>query len=120
MAVQNIENLLQSALKAETLRQKTISGNVANLQTPGYRRADVRFEELLAKAIASPDSEGEVEIEPEIFLLGQTKVNSNGNDVNLENEVGKMVENTLKHTAYVRILNKKFQQIQLAIDTTRT
>ena len=45
---------------------------------------------------------------------------ANGNDVNLETEVGKMVENTLKQTAYVRLLNKKFQQYQLAIDTSKT
>jgi flagellar basal-body rod protein FlgB len=119
MAVNNVTDLLQSGLKAETLRQKAIAGNVANMETPGYRRADVRFEELLAKALQSSDDE-DVDIAPEIFQPRQTPVKANGNDVNLETEVGKMVENTLKQTAYVRLLNKKFQQYQLAIDTSKT
>lgn len=49
MAVNNVTDLLQSGLKAEMLRQKAIAGNVANMETPNYRRVDVRFEELLAK-----------------------------------------------------------------------
>jgi flagellar basal-body rod protein FlgB len=120
--VHNVTDLLQSGLKAEMLRQKAIAGNVANIETPGYRRVDVRFEELLAKALQASDSDedNDVEISPEIFAPRQTPVKSNGNDVNLETEVGKMVENTLKQTAYVRLLNKKFQQYELAIDTSKT
>ena len=71
MAVNNVTDLLQSGLKAETLRQKAIAGNVANMETPGYRRADVRFEELLAKALQSSDDE-DVDIAPEIFQPRQT------------------------------------------------
>jgi flagellar basal-body rod protein FlgB len=119
MAVNNVTDLLQSGLKAEMLRQKAIAGNVANMETPNYRRVDVRFEELLAKALQASDYE-DVEIDPEIFQPRQTPIKSNGNDVNLETEVGKMVENSLKQTAYVRLLNKKFQQYQLAIDTSKT
>jgi flagellar basal-body rod protein FlgB len=117
--VHNVTDLLQSGLKAEMLRQKAIAGNVANIETPGYRRVDVRFEELLAKALQASDEDNDVEISPEIFAPRQTPVKSNGNDVNLETEVGKMVENTLKQTAYVRLLNKKFQQYQMAIDTSK-
>jgi len=36
--------------------------------------------------------------------------------VSLEAEVGKMVKNTLRHTAYVRLLSKKYRQIELAMD----
>ncbi len=118
--VHNVTDLLQLGLKAETLRQKAIAGNVANIESPGYRRVDVRFEELLAKALQASDEENTADINPELFEPHKTAVKSNGNDVNLETEVGKMVENTLRHTAYVRLLNKKFQQIQLAIDTSKT
>jgi flagellar basal body rod protein FlgB len=43
-------------------------------------------------------------------------VKSNGNDVSLETEVGQMVKNTLRHKTYVRLLNKKYHQIELAMD----
>jgi flagellar basal body rod protein FlgB len=42
-------------------------------------------------------------------------VKSNGNDVHLESEVGEMVKNTLRHRAYVRLLRKKYDQIELAM-----
>ena len=59
----------------------------------------IKAEGLKQKAISSND----------------TQVKSNGNDVNLEMEVGQMVKNSLRHSAYVKILSKKYQQIQAAI-----
>jgi len=112
----SVIELIEAGVRAESLRQKAIANNIANLETPGYRRIDVKFEELLAKFT---DSSGAVDLgkaEPQIYQPGQTPVKSNGNDVNLESEVGQMIKNTLRHTAYIRLLNKKYQQLQLAID----
>ena len=114
--ISNITDFLDAGIQAEALRQKAISNNIANLQTPGYERLDVKFEELLAKAI---DSSGQAVLEkatPVLERPKQTPVNSNGNDVSLESEIGQMVKNTLRHTAYIRLLNKKYNQIELAID----
>lgn len=112
----NIVDLLDAGLRAESLRQKAIANNVANLETPGYRSIDVKFTELLAKAL---DSSGEVdlsEIEAQIYQPKQTTVKSNGNDVSLEAEVGKMVKNSLLHTTYIRLINKKYRQMELAMN----
>jgi flagellar basal-body rod protein FlgB len=49
----NITDIIQAGIKAEELRQKAIANNVANLETPGYRRLDVKFKQLLAKSIDS-------------------------------------------------------------------
>ena len=112
----SVINLIEAGIRAESLRQKAIANNVANLRTPGYRRIDVKFEELLAKFT---DSSGAVDLgkaAPQIYQPNQTPVKSNGNDVNLESEVGQMIKNTLRHKAYIRILNKKYRQIELAMD----
>ena len=111
----NIVDVIEAGIKAESLRQKTIANNIANLETPGYRRVDVRFEELLAKCL---DSSGEVdlsEIQPEIYQPQETPVKSNGNDVNYEGEVGRMIKNAIRHKALVRLLSKKYSQIDQAI-----
>jgi len=112
----SIVELLEAGLRAENLRQRAIANNVANLETPGYRRIDVKFEELLAKALNSPGEVDLEEIEPQIYQPKKTPMKSNGNDVNLETEVGQLVKNTLRHNAYIRLLNKKYKQIELAID----
>ena len=111
----NIVDFLEAAIRAESLRQKAIANNIANLQTPGYRSIDVKFEELFAKALDSSGTVELSEIEPQIHQPKQTPVKSNGNDVDLETEVGKMVKNTLRHKAYIRLLSKKYGQIVLAI-----
>ncbi len=112
----SVTDLLNAGIRAENLRQKTIANNIANLETPNYRRIDVKFEELLAKSLDSTGSVDLSEIEPVIYQPEQTPVKSNGNDVNLESEVGKMVKNSLRHTAYIRLLSKKYKQIELAMD----
>ena len=112
----SVIDLIEAGIRAESLRQQAIANNVANIETPGYRRIDVKFEELLAQFT---DSSGAVDLgkaEPQIFQPNQTPVKSNGNDVNLESEVGQMIKNTLRHKAYIRILNKKYRQLELAMD----
>jgi flagellar basal-body rod protein FlgB len=112
----SIVDFLEAGIRAENLRQKAIANNVANLRTPGYRRIDVKFKELLAKALNSSGDIDLNEVEAQLYEPKQTPVKSNGNDVNLETEVGQMVKNSLHHKAYVRLLNKKFRQIELAIN----
>lgn len=114
--MEKIIGFLEAGLRAESLRQKAIAHNIANLETPGYRAVGIKFEELIAKALKSDSDIDPRQIEPEIHELNQTPVKSNGNDVSLEAEIGGMIKNTLRHTAYIRLLNKKYQQLQLAID----
>lgn len=114
--ISNIVDLLEAGIKAESLRQKAITNNVANIETPGYRRIDVKFEELLAKALDSPGAIDISEIETQIYQPKQTPVKSNGNDVNLEAEVGEMVKNTLRHKTYTLLLSKKYKQMELAMN----
>ena len=113
----NIVDFLDAGIRAEHLRQKAIANNTANLETPGYRRIDVKFEELLAKALDSLGSIDISEIEAQIYQPKRTPVKSNGNDVSLETEIGEMVKNTLRHKAYIRLLSKKYRQMELAINT---
>lgn len=109
-------DLIEAGLKAESHRQKSIASNIANIETPGYRRFDVKFKELLSAAM---DSEGNVDlsnVDAEFYQPKNTTVQSNGNDVSLEVEIGDMVKNTLLHKTYIRLLQKKYQQIDLAIN----
>jgi len=113
----NILDFLEAGLRAESLRQRAIANNIANLKTPGYRSIDVKFEELLAKALDSCEAVDFNEIKAELYQPKTTPVKSNGNDVSLEAEVGRMVKNSLRHQAYIRLLSRKYRQIELAIGT---
>ena len=108
--------LIEAGIRAEGLRQKAIANNIANLETPGYRRIDVKFEELLAKSLDSSGSVDLSELEPQIYQPKQTLVKSNGNDVSLEGEVGAMIKNSLRYKTYILLLKKRYSQIQLAMN----
>ena len=41
--------LLNKSLKADSLRHEAISGNIANIGTPGYQRKEVVFEEIIPR-----------------------------------------------------------------------
>ncbi len=118
MSKTGIVELLESGIKAETMRQKAISNNVANLQTPGYRRLGVKFEQFLAKAIETGDAD-KIDLEAikaEFYQPKNTAVNALNNDVNLETEIGDMVKNSIRHKAFIRLLAKKYAQIDEAIN----
>ena len=76
--ISNIVDFLEAGMKAESLRQQAITNNVANMQTPGYRRIDVNFEQVLTKAM---DSRGAAELDkitPQIYQPQQTPVGATG------------------------------------------
>ena len=108
--------LIEAGIKAEGLRQKAIANNVANLETPGYRRIDVKFEEILAKSLDSSEPVDLSEIEPQVYQPKKTPVKSNGNDITLENEVGAMIKNSLRHRTFIQLLSKRYKQIEMAIN----
>ncbi len=113
----DIVGVLESGIKAEEVRQRTIASNIANMETPGYRRLDVRFEDLLNKALQSGGGKDVAEIEPEVFSPKTTFVKPNGNDVSMEMEIGEMLKNSSRQMAFVRLLRKKFAQMEEAVNT---
>lgn len=110
-----ITDLIQAGIKAEGIRQKAIASNVANIETPGYRRFDIKFDQILQKALQSGGDLDPEQLEPELYQPMNTQIQENGNDVNLELEVGQMIENSIRHKAYTRLLQKKYKQIELAL-----
>lgn len=110
-----VVQLLEAGLRASAMRSKTIANNLANIETPGYRRKDVRFEDLLAGAI---NSSGEIDLSKvtaEIYEPMTTPVDSRGNDVSMDSEIGQMIKNGAAYKAYVRLLNRTYKQMELAM-----
>ena len=53
---------LARGMSAASLRQEVISDNIANVNTPNFRKSDVVFEELLAKEIYGEEPSGKLEM----------------------------------------------------------
>ena len=111
----NIMELLHFGFKTSQLKGKVIANNLANLDTPEYRRKAVRFEQLLSRALNSSGDLNLEKLEPELFEPRTTSVNAEGNDVNLDTEVGEMIKNSVRYKTYIRLLNRMYKQMDLAI-----
>jgi flagellar basal-body rod protein FlgB len=111
----NMLDFLEAGMRLGDTRQKAIANNVANMNTPGYRRYDVDFQDVLTKAIDSGRKPDEADMEAALFQPKNTPVNMSGNDVSMETEVGEMVKNSLMHQAYTLLLKKKYEQMRAAI-----
>ncbi len=111
----NLLNYLQAGITAEAKRQSVTANNMANMNTNGYRKFDVKFDEAFAKLIENDEDINPNDIEAEIYQPKNGPLNEMGNDVNIHAEVGNLVKNTIRHKAFVRILAKKYEQYNLAI-----
>jgi len=109
---------LEAGLKASQLRGTVIANNIANLTTPGYRRREVDFEKLLAEAMQGT-STSPSEIEPQVFQPKNTPVKGNGNDVVPEAEIGKMVQNSAMYKTYMRLMARRYRQMEMAMSSNR-
>jgi flagellar basal-body rod protein FlgB len=106
--------LLQAGLKAASLKQSVIANNIANADTPGFRRSDVRFQSLLAKALEKGDTEL-AGIEPEVYKPLKTQVSDEGNDTNIDLEIGELIKNSGQYKISMRLMNKLYKQLEQAI-----
>ena len=74
----NIYGLMKMGLDATELRSRTIANNIANINTPNYKRRYVTFEESLKNEISNAKIEVKVDKD--------SIVREDGNNVDLESE----------------------------------
>jgi flagellar basal-body rod protein FlgB len=108
--------LLEAGIRVTGLRQAAIASNIANVETVGYRRVDVDFPGLLARAVRNGTLDPE-HVPAEFSQPLSTPVNERGNDVQIEMEVGQMIQNDVERKTYLRLLSKLYGQAQAAMRT---
>lgn len=108
-------DLVVRLMSASTERARVIAGNIANENTPGYRRQVVRFEELLGDALASG---GDVtRIAPRIEEDALTPARADGNNVVMELELNASRQNRLLYETYASILQTQFELVRAGIES---
>lgn len=106
-------NLLGSILDTASLRHRVISQNVANVNTPGYRRLEVRFEDAMAKALATPGG-GLPSAAPRVVVAdGPERVD--GNTVDIDREMNDLAKNALLYQAAAQIVTSRIASLKAAI-----
>ena len=105
-------------LDVTVLRQEAIASNLANLETPNYKRIDVSpaFEDQLQQAIAGQEPEQIAGMQPEL-AVDSTAVASraDGNTVQLEDELLKLNQNTVNNVLQTQLVTDSLYKLRMAI-----
>ncbi len=105
-------------LDATVLRHEAIASNLANLETPGYKRIDVAssFQTQLQQALSSQDTSSLENLQPQLALdPTATSSTRDGNNVQLESELINLNQNTLSHTLETQLVSATMAKLLSAI-----
>ena len=108
----------KKTLDAVALRQEAIASNIANLETPGYKRVDLAptFQTELDRAIATRDPQQIASLKPALAPDPNAIPNSkDGNTVSLEKELMHMNQNTLANALETQLISGALAKLRLAI-----
>ena len=116
-------NLLSKALEYTGTRHRLLSNNIANLDTPNYKAVDIKFEDALQQVRLADSRNGAIEgqkAEPKLVLYASNgDAYSDGNTVEIEEQVMKMTENNILHNSFVNLIKMKFRMLESAISESR-
>ncbi|MCA0754029.1 flagellar basal body rod protein FlgB [Paenibacillus sp. N4] len=124
---------LESAVYAAEMRQRVISNNVANADTPHFKRSEVLFEELLEQAAGglqpqhlsgkrTDEKHRAIGISsanlpfPKVKTDKTTAMNNNENNVDIDREMSLLAKNQLSYNLYVQQINHEVRMMRTAIE----
>ena len=125
-------DVLGKSIDLRAKSQNLISSNIANAETPNYIPKTLDFEQELQSAVKSGSAGTPAITNPRHLPLKgtagrlqsvtgsvvETPAKTPGNDgnaVELENEMGKLLENQIMYNASIQMLSKKLNDLSTAI-----
>jgi flagellar basal-body rod protein FlgB len=127
------QDILQRALSASLVRQEVIADNIANADTPHFKRSEVAFESELARALSSEDPhpfpaavthpkhipfsrpKDYREVKPIVYLDYSTTYRNDGNNVDIEKEMVDARENALRYMAMTQRVSDNFRLLDIVM-----
>jgi flagellar basal-body rod protein FlgB len=105
-------------LDALAVRHEALAANIANAETPHYKRIDLApsFRTELQSALASHDMARLSALQPRLAVdTTVLPLNRDGNTVNLEQELVQVGQNTLQHAVETQMVSAALAKLRLAI-----
>jgi len=129
MIVMKTINFLKSGLDGAWERQKAISNNIANVDTPHYKRKDIDF---LSKLNAAMEDKSEISLKtsnsrhissekkrPDSFkrdVFSASSFRKDENNVDIDVEMAELAKNNIYYNTLVNQLNSQFNRLKDVID----
>ncbi|MGQ9856398.1 MAG: flagellar basal body rod protein FlgB [Fervidobacterium sp.] len=119
---------LKTALDVQMKRQELHAQNIANAETPGYKKKYIAFEEYLQaskmKLKLSTTNEKHLPTFPKVVTAKQitqksTSLTNDGNNVDIDMEVTEMVKDALRYQVLSRLMSANIDRYNTVIRNTR-
>lgn len=119
----NYINVLQQAADASWLRNTILTNNIANVDTPNYKRQDVQFETYLIEQLAGGDTMDSYvndmdlsTLEPTIYTdQANLSYRLDGNNVDIDTENAELAKNQIKYNVMTDSISQEFSRLRTAI-----
>lgn len=121
----NYINVLDKAADASWLRNSVITNNIANVDTPDYKRKDVQFESYLQTAIASGSNSLDQSVsslkldtvEPTVYTeYAGLSYRYDGNNVDIDTESAELAKNQIRYYTLLDSMNQEFSRIRAVMN----
>ena len=119
--------MLEKALAGSSLRHKVIGNNIANVNTPGFKRSEVSFENELAAASKGEAPSGltrtnakhlspkTATVSPTVTAVTNNSLRTDGNNVDIDAEMAAMAKNNVLYNAIAQRLGNYYTNLKSAI-----
>ena len=118
-------NLLTKAADASWKRETVISNNLANVNTPGYKRKDLNFQGVLTEELGrckheSLDSKvSDVDLsrlDPQIYVdSANYSYRMDGNNVDIDTENVELASEQIRYEGLTDCINSEFERMKAVI-----
>lgn len=123
--IYNFVNVLDKAADASWTRNELISNNIANVDTPNYKREDLNFESVLSAELEGADSGSLRETVANLDTssltaspytdMAELSYRLDGNNVDIDTENVELASNQIKYQALIDSISTEFSMIKAAM-----
>ncbi len=127
------QSMLSKSMSAENLRWTVVSDNIANADTPYFKRSSVAFESQLKRAL---DSKGPYpfkaklsdkkhipfykpinynSVKPKVILEFNSSYRNDKNNVDIDKEMALASKTALRYNAFTSIMGRNFRKINMLL-----
>lgn len=124
--------IAEKSLNAYAKRSEALANNIANVNTPNYKRQDIKFEGVLQKALNEDSSTiagtrtnskhfnintipSLDEVKAELIQETNTRMRNDGNNVDMEKEQAEFAKNNLRYQFATTRISQDFSMIKSVI-----
>lgn len=122
----NYINVLNKAASASWKRNELIANNLANVDTPDYKRKDLDFESLLAQALSDTGTEN---MDKKVAGINMSSLNPkayteysglsyryDGNNVDIDTETAYLADNQMKYYTLLNSMTQEFNRLKMVLN----